>query len=147
MVRQKLTLALTLTVILNMIIYCCRICCVELTSSFYPKHQLACCFLSSTQNLQLTYFPHQIDYCICAAYIVFIVLSVRRCEHRLSGATVSCSDDDDSQSLDRFYQEHATETNLAKLEAADLCVLVLRQCSQSSTSVSFWMLNCQRCSG
>jgi len=30
-------------------------------------------------NSKLTYFPHQIDYRICAAYIVFIVLSVRRC--------------------------------------------------------------------
>jgi len=30
-------------------------------------------------NSKLTYFPHQIDYRICAAYIVFTVLSVRRC--------------------------------------------------------------------
>ena len=30
-------------------------------------------------NSKLTYFPHQIDYRICTAYNVFIVLSVRRC--------------------------------------------------------------------
>ena len=40
-------------------LYCCRTCRVELTSSFYPEHQLACCSLSSTENLLI--FLHQID--------------------------------------------------------------------------------------
>ena len=47
-------------------------------------------------NSKLTYFPHQIDCSICAAYIVFIVYCLwGAAEHRLSGATVSCCDDDD----------------------------------------------------
>ena len=47
-------------------------------------------------NSKLTYFPHQIDYRICAAYIVFIVYCLwGAAEHLLSGAIVSCSDDDD----------------------------------------------------
>jgi len=46
-------------------------------------------------NSKLTYFPHQIDYRIFAAYIVFIVYCLwGAAEHRLSGAIVSCCDDD-----------------------------------------------------
>jgi len=52
-------------------------------------------------NSKLTYFPHQIDYRICAAYIVFIVYCLwGAAEHRLSGATVSCCDDHDDDDDD-----------------------------------------------
>ena len=58
-------------------------------------------------NLKLTYFPHQIDYRICAAYIVFIVYCLwGAAEHRLSGAIVSCRDDDDDDDDD---DEHCSE--------------------------------------
>jgi len=56
---------------------CCRTCRVELTYSFYPEHQLACCFCRQLKTYLFS-TPDWLPY-LCSLHCVYSVLSVRRC--------------------------------------------------------------------